>query len=68
MCDIKAQVSKLEIGPGEVLLVRVPNDRTDEEMHHAHSVLRNVLPVGAKHLIVKLDGTEFTVVKEKKDE
>jgi len=56
-------VKRLVINPGEVLLVKLPNDVSDEFFSNAQRALNEIFK-GVKVLLFK-DNIEFTVVEDK---
>jgi hypothetical protein len=61
---IVVEVSKLKIGPGEILLVRFPKHPDPERNRYTADLLRNEFAQLSLACIVTSDDLEFSVIKD----
>lgn len=61
---MKPLIEKLDVHPGEVLLVQFPDSASTEEINKFIALLRGVLPDGVEAIWVKGD-VQFSVVKNR---
>ena len=66
MCEInlKATVEKLDVKPGECLIVTFTDPDRVPNIEEINVVLRESLPEGVKWFYLSGDGIKFSVVKE----
>jgi sRNA-binding protein len=57
------QIAKLDVKPGETLLVQVPQDATRAQMQRLQNTVRVSVPRGVR-ILVTTENVKFSVVKE----